>query len=451
MKRVRRRLLSGGLLGLSFLILAVLIAPWWLGRQIQQQLQNDLAALNRALPVKVTLLDYERGWVESHFVAQIHTPWFIEPLSSRHHLIHGPVYLGALNRAEKPMLLAWLESRRRGDSARLAELEPVKLRARWDLDGRWRADFELPLQHSALNEGGALQGAGWRARLDDNPSSGRSWLAIEDLEWDAAEYRRGRLSQLDLLLQRRGPRDWPPIGELQLDLASLEWLLGDEPVQAKDLALRAHGIADGELLNLDIEIATRSLRLGEREITAPRIQLLVRHLPLSLWQWLQGGVLKRLGEGELTVNEFVAKLLRGLPPEVEIEVARAVMELDGLPFEAWMRGTVCAPPQRADGATDWVRALCLSGELASEEAPLLEMLERETERFFHTETFGVAAELPPEDAAPLLRASAEAQLSVLTSAGYFEYRDGRYHTELQMRDGILSVRGQPFSEITFVR
>jgi hypothetical protein len=444
MRQRDRRLLLGLLSLLILLLCGALLAPWYVGLRLERELLAWQSALNRSFPVEFKLDAFERDWMQSRFRSELYVPLLDTALRSEQRLIHGPFYLGAINDARSPLLIAALDARPR--TAALSASAPI--RAWWG----WQSGFALDLNLTPRQLTPAIRQPGkqpWRANWRDGEQAGRGWFSLPELRWRGEH--PGELRHLDVVLERRGPSVWPAAGVLRVDLGELV-LHAEDSVELRDVTLRARAIPDGALLNLDIELAVRSLHVAGRQISAPSLQLRMRHVPRAVWDWLQHGAFRRAGLGQVDVDALITEFLRLLSPQVELEIARAALEVDGLPFEAWLRGSLCndrdalAPDPRS-----WLRSVCLRAELASEEQPLLALLERETGRWFHTEHFGVAAELAPEEAEPLLRSSAEAQLSVLTSAGYFQYRDGRYHTELQMRDGFLSVSGQPFSAIAFVR
>ncbi len=448
------------LAGLLALLLAALASPYYVGLRIEERLRHSAAALNDALPLQIRLLDYQRGWVESHFIAELHFPGLSTPLRASQQIAHGPLYLGALNHGERPLLAAWLESRRAPQSMRLLGLGPVPLRGRADLDGGLAASLDLPMQYAALSHRGSIRSEGLRGYYSDSQQGARGWLSLAAANWQPGQHRgrgeragHGELRQLDLLLNRRGAASWPPPLELQLQLGELRQQTRDLQIALDDLELRASGAADGVRLNLRVELIASRLAFGDRSIREPHLQLVLRKLPPELWGWLGGGALRRLGSGELGAEGFAVELLRQLPAEVELEVARAVLSVDRLPFEGWMRASLCAPPPEGGGErlSDWLPALCLRGELAAEEGPLIALLERETGLAMRGDTFGVVAELSAEEAEALVRPSVQAQLAVLSSQGYVDYRNGRYHVEVSLRGGILSLGGQSVEGLSFVR
>jgi len=460
MRRSPQRTAQWLLAGLLALLLAALAAPFYVGLRIEERLRQTAEALNPALPLQIRLLDYQRGWAESRFIAELQLPGLVAPLRASQQIAHGPLYLGALNHGERPLLAAWLESRREPHPQRLLGLGPVPLRGRAEFDGGFAASLDLPVLHAVLAGGGDLQGEGLRGHYNDGEQGARGWLTLAAAAWQGGADRwdregggYGELHDLDLLLSRRGTARWPPPLEAHLQLATLRQQTGDLQLALEDLELRASGVADGARLNLRVELLASRLDLGDRRIREPHLQLVLRKLPPQLWGWLGGGILRRLGSGELNAEGFAVELLRQLPPDVELEVARAVLSVDRLPFEGWLRASLCAPLPEGGGEylIDWLPALCLRGELAAEEGPLIALLERETGQAMRGDTFGVVAELSAEEAEALVRPSVEAQLAVLSSQGYVDYRDGRYHVEVSLRDGILSLGGQSVEGLSFVR
>jgi len=264
--------------------LALLGANLWVGIKTEERLRAALAAQNAEAPVRVHLLDYQRGLFAAQMISEIEIAlparltggdsdrrWLRLPVPVRHEIKHGPLIIGRLPGQKwrrEPLLIAVhsvLDPRSLGAGGEQWQLTADTLVT---LQGDIVITFALaPLDPAAQKRIG-LSG---RMKINRKPARMNGELQILDLAWRQGE-RDCRVRDLHLAITAREEENGLLSGELTGRLAEL--ITGGQPYGPGELAAAWRNLprsAGSRLLSL-------APRAGE-EISGRTAQTLVETLP----------------------------------------------------------------------------------------------------------------------------------------------------------------------------
>lgn len=402
--------------------LTLVLGPAVTGYLVVNRVDAALQRLSLLNNVQWNVVERERGWFQSVLQTELSIAGYA-PLPTQLELVHGPLYLGMINRRRSPFLMAYLRASPPG-----AQSAPEFL-AELQFNGDWSA--ELPLQEVVLNNPDANPAEQFRLqafRADIAYRAGLKALALRAAADTGTLGESGEQARLiDIAL----------LGEYRLDTSG--WLFGDTSLRVASLAhpptegrlagleLTATSSEAGTLAAANVGLRAESFDILERSFGAAEIDVAARNVSVTeLRNWIHradsfsGRALHRLGaDADLRLSAFTIRDGEGAA------LTRAT-------------GSASIAPEKA--ARSSLLKLDLSASRAFAEFVFWHGAKRTLGR---SALFGKLNELEGEQQSAVARDSAAKQLSVLASRGYLTWNRGWYRTRITFDAGRWALNGRP--------
>ncbi|MDQ7075061.1 MAG: DUF945 family protein [Gammaproteobacteria bacterium] len=449
-----------------FLILGLLMAvPYVWGVVFESKFRHEVTQLGERLHTKVTVLNYQRGWLRSRAVSRVELPYTTNALLFVHEINHGPLELEMLAQGKNP----WLAALVRTELPEQLSMEGVqafssvdgsyfKAFTRVHLDGELDTHFSLPHLQAELHNLPVqrFSASSLRGHFVYNPEQKRIYgnLDLPRIKLEGAQMSL-RLRHLHFETDQKKGEGELYFGGSQLKVAALDWQGWGRPLKVDQLELRSMNAENQQEAFSQIALSSKSVQtllgnysstefdLSLRHLDTPGVAQVInnlRHYPYYDTDELPLASRDRVWQSQVSP---VLSLLRNS----ELELSRFYMKQGDDEVSAWMRAKM---PSLTYG--DWeagefpLQALEVELELSLSEQLMVSLFREQARRMLgNTQRFVAMKGLKAAEKEPYVRKSAESQLNNLLRQNYLAFEEGSYRLKLSLKEGHFYLNDHPLN------
>jgi len=288
MKILRDYLLEIVLAIVSFLLLLLLLLPYFSGHKIQTDYSDVLTTLGKSTGLSFEAVSYQRNWFSSNarLIAKDSNQEIV--FEAVHEIVHGPLYLGLLLQGRSPVVnmvikghIIMAMSVQESEQYRkfLNVISPVALSVYMDYDGD--AVVSLSATGKTAQTGGSSQFHIKTVELDMEYMASSDRLEGELVIPELSFYGKQFIELENLMFGFEQELSANKTGDMVLSFASLKFKYLQQIVDLRKVSARVKRVINAGLLDLGFDLNISKLNIFNEQLNSFSLGMLVSGLDLT--------------------------------------------------------------------------------------------------------------------------------------------------------------------------